>query len=111
MMMETRATKRKLKNEKLKWLQKHRQSADHKTRTFKSITISALYFTFAILVGAIAIASSLFISLFGTLFILFAFVFAIAITLNKHENEAYVGISVGLVAGVVIALINLAPML
>ena len=54
----------------------------------KSVAISSLYFVLAILIGAIAVASALFISLGGTLLILFFFVFITAIATDKYDNEA-----------------------
>jgi hypothetical protein len=77
----------------------------------KSMAITFLYFVLSMLIGAIAVASALFISLGGTLLILFFFVFITAIATDKYDNEAFIGIGAGLSISVAITLIYLAPML
>ena len=77
----------------------------------KSMAITFLYFVLSMLIGAIAVASALFLSLFGTLLIIFFFIFITAISTDKYDDEAFIGTLAGLSISVAITLIYLAPML
>ena len=78
----------------------------------KRMAITCRYVVLSMLIGAIAVASALFLSLFFvTLLIIFFFIFITAISTDKYDDEAFIGVGAGLSISVAITLIYLAPML
>ena len=106
---------KKISNEELKWLRKHRRSVERRTRMLKSAGIFFYYFViylvapiafgFALLSTIAAVAGFI---LVGDI-ILIAFSFSPVID-TKYFKELVTGVITGLIIGGIIALVYIAPM-
>ena len=106
----------KIPDEGLAWLQTHKQSVERRTRMLKSIKIYAVYFIMMAsaltLIAAIAAnISHVYIAIDAIVFLAFAIMSVIRIedALGENDLAALAGIVSGLLLGIIIALIYIAP--
>ena len=107
---------KKISNEELKWLRKHRRSVERRTRMLKSIKIYAVYFimmasAFTLIAAIAANISHVYIAIDAIVFLAFAIMSVIRIedALGENDLAALAGIVSGLLLSIIIASIYIAP--
>ena len=107
---------KKISNEELKWLRKHRRSVERRTRMLKSAGIFFYYFVIY-LVAPIAFGFALLSTIAAVIagFILVGDIILIAFSFSpvidtKYFKELVTGVITGLIIGGIIALVYIAPM-
>ena len=104
---------KKISNEELEWLRKHKQSVEKRSRVLKRVSIFSLYSALAFTVFSIIFAILSLIVALVTLpgVVIFAVVFSIALSSNlasiasRYEEEALIGIFSGVIIGLIFALL------
>ena len=105
---------KKISNEELKWLRKHRRSVERRTRMLKSAGIFFYYFVIylvAPIAFGFALLSTIAAVIAGFILVgdLIAFSFSPVID-TKYFKELVTGVITGLIIGGIIALVYIAPM-
>ena len=103
-------TNKKISDEDLAWLQAHKQSVERRNRILKGIGVFFYCFVLAFAITAFFILiTNSFALIFVAVALLIALFLASAITPNKYINEMLIGSLSGLIVGMAITLIYIAP--